>query len=142
MIKCIIVDDEQHAIDILAHYASQTPVLDLAGCFTNPIDALQVLAQQKIDLVFLDIQMPELDGLEATRQISSMQAAARQTRLRIVALTAHAMKSDRDQCLAAGMDEFLSKPIVPTELDAILAAFSPARAAEDSLSGHVIETRR
>jgi len=69
-------------------------------------------------------------------------AATRQTRLRIVALTAHAMKSDRDQCLAAGMDEYLSKPIVPTELDAILAAFSPAMAAEDSLSGHVIQTHR
>lgn len=64
MITCIIVDDEQHAIDILEHYVKQTPHLALAGSFTNPIDALQLLSKQKVDLVFLDIQMPELSGID------------------------------------------------------------------------------
>lgn len=69
MIKCIIVDDEQHAIDILVHYVQQTPQLELAGTFTNPVNALEVLNTQKIDLVFLDIQMPELSGLDFIRTI-------------------------------------------------------------------------
>lgn len=64
MINCIIVDDEQHAIDILVHYVKQTPHLNLVATFTNPIEALQLITKQKIDLVFLDIQMPELSGID------------------------------------------------------------------------------
>ena len=69
MINCLIVDDEQHAIDILTHYISQTPFLHLAGSNTNPIEALQVVATQPIDLVFLDIQMPELSGIDFVKAI-------------------------------------------------------------------------
>ncbi len=69
MINCIIVDDEQHAIDILDHYVKQTPHLNLVACFTNPIEALQLMGQQKIDLVFLDIQMPELSGIDFIKAI-------------------------------------------------------------------------
>jgi two-component system, LytTR family, response regulator len=69
MINCIIVDDEQHAIDILEHYIQQTPHLQLAGSYTNPIDALQLLTTQKVDLVFLDIQMPELSGIDFIKTI-------------------------------------------------------------------------
>ena len=71
MINCIIVDDEQHAIDILDHYVKQTPHLDLVASFTNPIEALQLMGQQKIDLVFLDIQMPELSGIDFIKAIHS-----------------------------------------------------------------------
>lgn len=69
MIKCIIVDDEQHAIDILVHYVSQTPFLELAGTTTNPIEALQMVTEKKAELVFLDIQMPELTGIEFIQAI-------------------------------------------------------------------------
>ncbi len=69
MINCIIVDDEQHAIDILVHYVKQTPHLELMASFTNPIEALQLLGKQKIDLVFLDIQMPELSGIDFIKAI-------------------------------------------------------------------------
>ncbi|MFI5185870.1 MAG: LytR/AlgR family response regulator transcription factor [Chitinophagales bacterium] len=69
MINCIIVDDEQHAIDILDHYVKQTPHLHLVASFTNPIEALQLLGEQKIDLVFLDIQMPELSGIDLIKAI-------------------------------------------------------------------------
>ena len=69
MINCIIVDDEQHAIDILVHYVKQTPHLNLVANFTNPIEALQLLGRQKIDLVFLDIQMPELSGIDFIKAI-------------------------------------------------------------------------
>lgn len=69
MIQCIIVDDEQHAIDILIHYVSQVPYLHLAGSTTNPMDALQMVNVQKVDLVFLDIQMPELSGIDFIKAI-------------------------------------------------------------------------
>lgn len=69
MINCIIVDDEQHAIDILVHYVKQTPHLNLVASFQNPIEALQLMGKQKIDLVFLDIQMPELSGIDFIKTI-------------------------------------------------------------------------
>ena len=71
MINCIIVDDEHHAIDILVHYVKQTPQLNLVASFTNPIEALQLLGGQQIDLVFLDIQMPELSGIDFIKTIHS-----------------------------------------------------------------------
>src|SRR5207249_4303969 len=69
MINCLIVDDEQHAIDILVHYVSQTPFLHLVATVTNPIEALQMVNTQKVDLIFLDIQMPELSGLDFIKAI-------------------------------------------------------------------------
>lgn len=64
MISCIIVDDEQHAIDVLKHYIEQTPNLQLVGSTTNPIEGLQLLSDLKAEIVFLDIQMPELTGID------------------------------------------------------------------------------
>lgn len=74
MIHCIIVDDEQHAIDILVHYVHQTPQLHLEGSFTNPIEALKCIHERKVDLIFLDIQMPELSGIDL---IKTMQGKCR-----------------------------------------------------------------
>lgn len=71
MINCLIVDDEQHAIDILVHYVKQTPYLHLAGTTTAPMEALQIVNAQKIDLIFLDIQMPELTGIDFIKAINS-----------------------------------------------------------------------
>lgn len=70
MINCIIVDDEQHAIDILIHYVSQTPFLHLAATSANPIEALSLVTTQKVDLVFLDIQMPELSGMDFIKALN------------------------------------------------------------------------
>lgn len=69
MISCIIVDDEQHAIDILVHYVKQTPYLELVGHTTNPMEALQLVNALNPDLVFLDIQMPELSGIDFIKAI-------------------------------------------------------------------------
>lgn len=74
MINCLIVDDEQHAIDILKHYVSQTPYLHLVDTSTNPVEAIQVVNTQKIDLIFLDIQMPELTGLDFIKAIQGKAA--------------------------------------------------------------------
>jgi two-component system LytT family response regulator len=70
MIRCLIIDDEQHAIDILVHYISQTNFLELVSTTTHPVEALQTVATQKIDLVFLDIQMPDLSGIDFIKAIN------------------------------------------------------------------------
>ena len=67
MISCIIVDDEQHAIDLLTDHMSKIPLLDLQFTTTDPVSAFQYLQKKKTDLVFLDIQMPELNGLQLAR---------------------------------------------------------------------------
>jgi DNA-binding LytR/AlgR family response regulator len=69
MINCLVVDDEQHAIDILTHYISQTPFLNLAASTTNPLEALQRMNELEIGLIFLDIQMPELSGIDFIKAI-------------------------------------------------------------------------
>ncbi len=69
MINCLIVDDEQHAIDILKHYISQTPFLHLSASTTNPVEALRLLNDHNIELIFLDIQMPELSGIDFIKAI-------------------------------------------------------------------------
>ncbi|MEO6820808.1 MAG: LytTR family DNA-binding domain-containing protein [Ginsengibacter sp.] len=69
MMNCIIVDDEQHAIDILKHYIEQSTQLNLAGSTTKPLEALEMVNNQQIDLIFLDIQMPELSGLDLIKAL-------------------------------------------------------------------------
>ncbi len=70
MIRCLVVDDEQHAIDIMLHYISQTSYLQLVSSTTNPVEALQTVITQNVDLVFLDIQMPELSGIDFIKAIN------------------------------------------------------------------------
>ena len=70
MIRCLVVDDEQHAIDIMAHYIGQTNFLQLVSSTTNPVEALQTVITENIDLVFLDIQMPELSGIDFIKAIN------------------------------------------------------------------------
>ena len=93
--------------------------------------ALDALAQQAFDLVLMDVQMPEMDGLEATRLIRQQEQRTG-AHLPIVAMTAHAMKGDRERCLKAGMDGYLSKPIQPKEL---LEAIQQAAGAVHSVGG-------
>jgi len=73
-----------------------------------------VLDEQAFDLILMDVQMLEMDGLEASRRI--IQESVDAKRPRLIALTANVYKSDRDACLAAGMDAYLSKPIQPNAL--------------------------
>jgi CheY-like chemotaxis protein len=81
----------------------------------NGREALLALQKASFDLVLMDVQMPEMDGLEATRAIREMEGLTKM-HVPIIALTAHAMKGDRDRCLDAGMDAYLSKPIHAPDL--------------------------
>jgi CheY-like chemotaxis protein len=92
----------------------------------NGREALDALAKDTFDVVFMDVQMPEMDGIEATVGIRKQETGTSRHQI-VIALTAHAMKGDREQYLAAGMDDYLSKPIRPQELDAILEKYSLLR---------------
>ncbi|MDX6729537.1 MAG: two-component system, sensor histidine kinase and response regulator, partial [Baekduia sp.] len=91
------------------------------------VEAVRLAAAGEVDLVFMDCQMPELDGYAATRRIRAGESGA-PGRLPIVAMTAHAMAGDRERCIAAGMDDYLSKPLRPDEVDEVLARWLPVRA--------------
>ena len=95
---------------------------DLAA---NGLEALEALEREPYDVVLMDVQMPELDGLEASRRIH--ERFAPEARPRIVAMTANAMPEDRDACMAAGMDDYIAKPIRPEELAKALGRVAPRR---------------
>jgi CheY-like chemotaxis protein len=86
--------------------------------------ALAMLEASPTDVVFMDIHMPEMDGFAATARIREREKKTGH-HIAIVALTAHAMQGDRERLLAAGMDDYLSKPIRPQELDSILSRWVP-----------------
>jgi len=92
----------------------------------NGREALDALAIDRFDLVFMDVQMPEMDGLEATSTLREKEKATGHHQI-VIAVTAHAMKGDRERCLANGMDNYLSKPIQPQELDEVLEEYLALR---------------
>jgi CheY-like chemotaxis protein/HPt (histidine-containing phosphotransfer) domain-containing protein len=97
---------------------------DVAG---NGYEVLAALHRQPYDVILMDVQMPDMDGLEATRRIQSEWPAGQ--RPRILAMTASALVADRNACLAAGMDGFLSKPVLIRELQAALRGLATAPTA-------------
>ncbi len=138
------------AEDTLVNQEVAVGMLESIGCrvdvVTNGLEAVEAVSAISYDLIFMDCQMPEMDGYEATRLIrrkeegrlkaeSSKEKAAAPTgsckaassnMIPIIALTAHAMEGDRKQCLAAGMDDYLSKPFDVNKLSAILERWLPA----------------
>jgi signal transduction histidine kinase/DNA-binding response OmpR family regulator/HPt (histidine-containing phosphotransfer) domain-containing protein len=86
--------------------------VEIVGCGGDAVKSVQ---EQPYDLVLMDVEMPEMDGLEATRRIREIETQSGR-RTPIIAMTAHAMKGDRERCLAAGMDDYVSKPLRPAEL--------------------------
>jgi len=93
---------------------------------TNGLEAVEQWRQSEFDLILMDVQMPEMNGLLATRQIRREEALG--IHVPIVAMTASAMSEDRDRCLAAGMDDFISKPVSYQVIEEMITAtFSPGK---------------
>jgi len=86
-----------------------------ADVASNGLEAIESIERQHYDLILMDVQMPDMDGLEATRQIR-----AKDSDVHIIAMTANAMQGDREACLAAGMNDYVSKPIQVKELQRVL----------------------
>jgi CheY-like chemotaxis protein len=91
----------------------------------NGEEAVAAAKDRAYDLILMDIQMPKLDGLEATRRIRTLAAPRRPF---IVAMTADAMPGDRERCMAAGMDDYVSKPVRMEALQAVLGKVGPVPA--------------
>jgi two-component system sensor histidine kinase/response regulator len=94
--------------------------LGLTACaVSNGLEALNAVSQAKYILILMDCQMPEMDGLQATREIRRLEKTTGE-HVTIIALTAHAMTSDRAECLAAGMDDYITKPVKLKKLAEVL----------------------
>jgi len=103
-------------------------IVEVAG---NGVEALAAWQGGRHDLIFMDCHMPEMDGFETTRKIRVLEKELSLTPIRIVAMTASAMTGDREICLQAGMDDYVSKPVKIEELKRLLNFNSPARRARD-----------
>ncbi|HMD30691.1 MAG TPA: response regulator, partial [Candidatus Acidoferrales bacterium] len=104
-----------------------TRMLERLGCRVDKAadgqEAVEMIGKLPYDLVFMDCHMPEMDGYAATREIRRREAGgARHT---IVAMTANAMQGDREKCLEAGMDDYISKPVRKEDLSVVLARYAP-----------------
>ena len=96
---------------------------------SNGTDGLRMALREKPDLVLLDINLPEMDGYEVTAHLKKLDALAH---IPIVAMTANVMKGDREKCLQAGMDDYVSKPISASKLFQAVEALVPAEADEQA----------
>jgi two-component system, sensor histidine kinase and response regulator len=103
----------------------------------NGREAVAAVATGIFDLVLMDVQMPEMDGLQATAAIRKAEEATG-IHVPIVALTAHAMKGDREACLAAGTDEYLSKPVNATELFTLIETITGITGGTKAAQPHVV----
>jgi two-component system, sensor histidine kinase and response regulator len=99
-----------------------------ADIVADGVEALAAIAALPYDLVLMDCQMPQMDGYQTTREIRAREAANQERRLPVVAMTANAMAGDRDLCLAAGMDDYIAKPVRLEALLVVLSRFLPEAA--------------
>jgi PAS domain S-box-containing protein len=122
-LRIIVAEDNavnQKLINGLLHRLGYQPQVVGHG-----LACLDAMRREDFDLVFMDCQMPEMDGYEATGQIRAGEAGERHRRVHIIALTASAMVGDRERCLQAGMDDYLSKPIQAADLIRLIEATPP-----------------
>jgi len=101
-----------------------------ADAVANGAEAVKALESIPYDLVLMDVQMPEMNGYEATARIRDPQSAVRNHDIPVIAMTAHAMHGDREKCLEAGMNDYLSKPVAPQALAEMLEKWLPRKGGE------------
>ena len=105
----------------------------------NGREAVDRFAQEQYDIIFMDMQMPILDGYGAVREIRDIEQTRNMTRTPIVAITAYAMQGDREKCLAAGMDAYLAKPTSAADIVTTINQLVPERAPDNSHENEVVE---
>jgi CheY-like chemotaxis protein len=119
--------------DYKANVLVATALLDEFGytymVATNGQEALQMLKTHVFDLVLMDVQMPGIDGFEATHFIREWEKEQNGRKLPVIGMTAHALAGDRERCLSAGMDDYIAKPFHPDELKSKLEKFLGTAAA-------------
>ena len=124
-VRILLVEDnatnQQVAVGILEKFGMEVEIA------RNGKEAVEAVRRGHFDLVFMDIQMPLMDGLEATKRIRGMQAASGESPVPIIAMTAHAMEADRERCTEAGMNDYLSKPVKPAAMFDMLRKQLPER---------------
>jgi len=125
-IRILLVEDSRMNREVALHILKRK-LGHAADTATDGNEALQALKREKYDLVLMDCQMPGMDGYEATRTIRDPGSDVLDHDIRIIAITANAMKGDREKCLEAGMDDYITKPVRPEDLVA---------AVERNLPGH------
>ena len=106
-----------------------------ADAVASGAEALSALENLPYDLVFMDVQMPVMDGLTAARLIRSPQSRVRNSAIPIIAMTALAMSGDREKCLAAGMNDYVAKPVTPLAMAGMLEKWLPKKGKEKELPG-------
>ncbi|MCC6398731.1 MAG: response regulator [Bacteroidetes bacterium] len=132
------VINQQVALKILQRMGYRADVA------ANGLEVLEALRRQRYDIILMDVQMPEMDGLQTTREIRSRWEPDEQPR--IVAMTANAMQGDRDECIAAGMNDYLSKPVRVKELEVVLercpSFVAPPMTPRSGDPSHSLDMRR
>jgi two-component system, sensor histidine kinase and response regulator len=125
-LRVLLAEDNPVNQRVALHHLAKQGLSAVA--VANGREALDAIAKDDFDLILMDVQMPEMDGFEATRAIRTEEIGTGR-HLRIVAMTAHAMKGDRERCLDAGMDDYISKPVPKGELLRVLTEASAAKNA-------------
>lgn len=115
---------EDHAFNAKVASLTLSKLGQSCDLVVNGLEAVAACTARDYDVVFMDVLMPELDGIEATRRIRAELPPGRQPR--IIAMTANALEGDRERCIAAGMDDYISKPVKRDDVAAALARIKPA----------------
>ena len=129
-IKVLLVDDHPLVLDGISARLEGEQSLEVVGMANDGKQALEKAQELNPDVVLMDISMPQMDGFEATHAIRDLEMKHPSAHCPIVALTANVLKEDKDRCLQAGMDDFLTKPVRKTALmDAIQKWTAPVATA-------------
>ena len=122
------------AVDGFAFLLERPDALDVVGAVVdNASQALQALETAPYDLVLMDVQMPEMDGYQATRRIRDLHSPVLNHSVPVIALTAHSMAGDAEKCLAAGMSDYIAKPIDPQNLAEVVEKWLTQKTHQDTV---------